>query len=329
MVDQMFPAFRSKNLSWADHTDEEEMVKSICEQSTITLEEFVQVIHYLMPKCDVDTTKTSHHFKIDNVCYDLMYRRHLVLSISGDDREKRETGKHEMEEKHETRHENSSVSSDESQDDVKQKRGTEKRGTEIQDDTGWTTVGREKKTVVKYHVFSSDVSSPFMDYVECAETEERLVELSQQYRWIHAYSVRENKVYSFNKFGEHSRVFTADHHYMRKFDKWMAECKQNADDKRVFFVCNENSTWPTWTVLSEKITGLENVRKAVLQSKSDYGHAYCPETNELVNFWMCGTNPKKTKYRFQQRLTSAPDKYVERYKQFILTTTQTSTRDSL
>lgn len=78
----LYPALRAKKLSWADHVDHTEQLQDICSQPRLTLSQLAQVMHLLLARCELDTTKTAHHFQIEDTFVDIMYRDHVLISVS-------------------------------------------------------------------------------------------------------------------------------------------------------------------------------------------------------------------------------------------------------
>lgn len=301
----MFPALCSKRLSWADMSEEEDTVKDICGSSSIDIEQLVRVIHYLLPKCMIDPNKTAHHYRIHDVFYDVMYRSSIVISVSStkmkqDDDTKIETTDKEQEEKYEQKGKEEPNEIQEIQENQKVQEIQEVKEVKEVKEIPWTRVGSKQPLC---YTFSNDSRQPFFDFLE---TTSELSALSKSYRWFHAYNPEKNKLYEFftdKHTGKRKcHVSSANEAYQHRFRQWLEN--KPSTDTRTFKVYRENSTWPTWTLLHE-IQGLTNVRRAVMAGTSEYGHAYCSETNDLVNFWL--TNGK-----FRQRVGQAPQKYLDR-----------------
>ena len=76
-VSVAYPALRAKKLTWADHMDSLDQAVELCSQESLSLGDFARLIHLLLPRCELDTTKTAHHFQIDDTFVDIMYRDHV------------------------------------------------------------------------------------------------------------------------------------------------------------------------------------------------------------------------------------------------------------
>ena len=371
-VSGTFPIFQAKKLSWADRIDETERLHEICERDSITLEQFVSVIHSLLPKCEVDTTKTAHHYQIGSTYYDLMYRHQIVLAIShhaapapltavaeepalnvdrgtppvaelvesaasASDHPSDDDDEEDASDSSSSASSQSTASNEENEEDAE---GAEPAAwTDVAEQTlalpttedgagSWTKVEsrRDKSfrsaqaTVERlgtqvFYVFRNEANATYMDFVGVVQGLDALLEEACRHRWSHGYNVEENVVYDFYESGcpEIFRYFIPNTAYLHKFRVWFDAYQENGrhvpEDERVFYVFHENSTWPTWTPVGV-YRSLSAARQAVVASHSHYGHAYCVETSDLVNFWLTDGHLRQTERK-------APVKYLSRFEAYL------------
>jgi chemotaxis protein histidine kinase CheA len=199
-----------------------------------------------------------------------------------------------------------------------------------QDSGDWSTVVSKKtkqtlkakaaKSVLDnedstYFFFQDEANSPFIDYVCILHNLNDVCEEAKKYKWSHAYCLDRNMVYDFSDIkhpGRH-RNFLPNTAYLHKFEKWYQRFSDTGEapyDGRFFYVFQEKSTWNEWKFLGE-YKGLAAVRKAVKDSKARWCHAYDPQNNDLFNF-------TQEDY-FSQKCTKAPEKYLERFEEFMNT----------
>lgn len=368
-VSVAYPALQAKKLSWADHMDSVEEAQNICEQENVTLEEFARLIHHVLPRCELDTTKTAHHFQIGDTFVDIMYRDHVLISVSkkrgpdpiaeddeDDEEEATDEEGDEGDEEDET-----AVSEDE--EDIKaieaelkvvaastaaieQKEEVdevlvmvpppplEETAAEVVPtpaaaaaEEGWTTVVSKRGRQVQaarnvldrldhksFYFFANEANDHYMDFVGVVQGLDGLLSEAQKHRWSHGYHLEGNTVYDFNDATRPGlfRCFMPNTAYLHKFKVWFDEYEAQGEqvpvDTREFHVFRENSTWPVWTSLGV-VFGLSRVRRTVMNSGSEYGHAYCLETNDLANFWL-------TDGHFRQSCHKAPLKYIDRFEKY-------------
>lgn len=165
-----------------------------------------------------------------------------------------------------------------------------------------------------FYFFCNEANASFMDFVQKVQGLDALKTAAKAYRWAHGYQMDDHLVYDFHD-PQHPGVFrrfVPNSAYMQRFQRWLDEFvahhERVPEDTRRFYVFRENSTWPKWTVLGTH-TGLAAVRQAVLCGGSEYGHAYCVDTNDLVNFWL-------NEGHFRQQATKAPQKYLSRFETY-------------
>ena len=69
--------------SWADASDDDD-VSHLFNKSSLSLEDFARCIHNMIQRCELDleSGKTVYHYQIDDTFIDLMFRDHLIVSVS-------------------------------------------------------------------------------------------------------------------------------------------------------------------------------------------------------------------------------------------------------
>ncbi len=325
---EAFPNLQAKKVkaSWADQMDEIHGMEELCRRDSITLEEFARLIHHILPKCELDTTKTAHHFQIDDTFVDLMYRDHVVISVSKQHRRIKDDSSTSSSDDDLTLSEDEET--DEKSKDPVEAIPTVIPSEAVSTDDGWQEVVTkktkhrraaqkflEKEGAKTFYFFSNEANANFMDFVGVVTGLDQLVESAKNEKWSHGYCVEENVVYDLNnpdKPGDF-RFFIPNTAYLHKFSQWFEVYQQNNDtvppDQRDFYVFKENSTWPKWTFVSF-ITGLPMVRRLVQTSGAEFGHAYCLDTNDLVNFQVKDGH-------FHQQQSKAPGKYISRFQEFL------------
>lgn len=365
-VSVAYPALRAKKLTWADHRDSLDQTVDLCSQESLSLSDFARLIHLLLPRCELDTTKTAHHFQIDDTFVDIMYRDHVLISVS-----KRSAP--EVNEEEETADEDTEVTSEDEEEDDDEEEKDEK-GDTIQTEAApvasatvatppdeeeaevclappledavdtvlspdeakadeqaggaWTPVVSKRTRQAQsiranmarldnktFYFFANEANVNYMDFVGMVQGLDGLLTEARKYKWSHGYHMENNTVYDFNDASRPGlfRYFIPNTAYLHKFKVWFEDFQAAGDkvpeDTREFYVFRENSVWHKWTAL-DTITGLRAVRRAVLASGSDYGHAYCLDTNDLVNFWLDDGH-------FRQSVTKAPVKYIQRFEAYL------------
>lgn len=380
-LSRLYPALRTKKLRWADEMEARDEAHRLLDQESLTLENFAWLLHFLVPKCELDTTKTSHHFQIEDLCVDLMYRNHLVISISqrraaeadnqardtetepeeeeepedddDDEEEPKETEPDDEEPEEEEEEEPQDDDPEEQEDQEPEHEEAEEDEATFapaahvdaatlvtQDDTtqpqaqvaevpaaapdstepeqkevAWQVVKNKKpsRQPLKYFVFANEANASFMDYVGQVTGWETVLAEVRPHPWAHAFQLESNLVYDFPDPTKRQwcRKFLPNQAYLHKFQGWFDHYEKTGEtevpDSRRFTVFRENSDWHKWTMLGQ-YQGLRAVRQAVIKSGSSYGHAYCPETRDLVDFWL-------TNQKFRQKVSTATETYATRFQQ--------------
>lgn len=176
---------------------------------------------------------------------------------------------------------------------------------------------KKQQENMKFFFFLDDANCNFMDFSEKIRGLDNLIQLAKKEKWSHGYCLENNTVYDF-KYPDHPgkyRRFVANGSYVHKFEKWYHVYQDNGNrapvDNRVFYVFQESSIWSKWKYLG-KTTGLCHVRRQVKEKGFQWAHAYCPKTNQLINFALRDE-------RLSQKLSSAPAKYIDRFHEFFET----------
>jgi hypothetical protein len=320
-ITTLFPIFKTRQLEENDNG-----LDACLRSTTISLEDLVQVMHKLLPKCDLDTTKTAHHFRIDDMCYDIMYRKNIIISVSSESRQDDEApvlSPLTLPEPvaatviepltlplPEPLPEPATVIIEPPPEniDVAEKLLDVSEGE-------WQSVRSKRKKQYSYksdaneiYFFENEANANFMDFVSVLEGLDQFKTECRKYQLSHGYNISRNVVYDAHDKSRpgHFRCFIPNLAYLSKFDKWLTT-KDTHEDTRQFHVFRENSTWPSWTHIAD-VYGSANVRKLIMNGTSKYGHAYCVETNDLLNFWL--------ENNFRQIESKAPGIYIERFKKF-------------
>jgi len=88
MTDRLWKNLQPQKVrSWGDATDDEDEVEDLDQlwsKSHLSLEEFARCIHDLVGRCelDLDSGKTAYHYQVDDTFVDMMFRNHLIVSVS-------------------------------------------------------------------------------------------------------------------------------------------------------------------------------------------------------------------------------------------------------
>ena len=306
-MNKFFESLTSKSLDWGQQADRFARCQAICQQSSITLEEFAEVLYDLIQKCEIDVNsdKTVFYYKVQDTLIDIMFHKNLLISISTE----------------KTRHSPLSVTSNSSSE-----QSTESliplvpaERTEVaidatpveetkEDESEWTTVTSKRtrnlseikqsraniRVALKtYYFFRDEANSPHIEFVTVVRSLPEVVALAKQERWSHAYCLEENRVYDFHrpeKPGVYRCFMLPNEAYMHKFQMWMdmSKGKPQLKDEREYFVMRESSAWKTWEFIG-KFTGLAAVRaelKQRLTKSAAWAHAFQPTSRTISNFWL-------------------------------------------
>ncbi len=180
----------------------------------------------------------------------------------------------------------------------------------------WKTVTHKKgpKRPKDIFVFRDEANSAFIDFIGKAQSVEQMKDMIQGEMWAHGFTGEQ--IYDFNdctKPGKYRQINDPNEVYLEKFRKWHESWLADQKDERVFYLFWERSTWDEWRYVGE-FKGMAETRKKVKQHIMDeqWAHAYDPSTNTLVNFSLVGNT------LVHKEKTPAPEKYVQRFNEFIL-----------